>query len=379
MARRKNSKLYEVTATIGGKRKHFYGKSATEAKAKRDAYIEMRKNCPLAEFNISLEEWLSAWVDTLRMSVAETTYRSYRNVLKYIIGTPLGKVQLTALRPAMFRQRWQEMLDSGLSPRTVIYCHTVTSSALKQAVFDGALPSNPLLAVRRPRNPKTQVKALTTEQVEALLSVVSNPRYLRLIRFALATVLRREEILGQTVRGVDFDRNTISVTQTVVIVDKKHVIVPTTKTSSSLRTISVDEETMKDIREQIAFNENQKRSLGTAYHDNNLLFCAPDGQPLSPTTVTHQVKAYFREAGLEEFSMHSLRHTHATLLLKSGVHYKIVQYRLGHSTFGTTMDVYSHVTPEMDNKAVVSIGDAFRKMSDDNRQHEKKESVVQTS
>lgn len=379
MPKRKIDQLYEVTATVDGKRKHFYGHTAAEAKAKREQYVEMHKRCPLARFNISLEEWLAAWVDTMRMSVAETTYRSYRNTLKYIIGTPLGKKRLEDLRPSMFQQRWQELLDAGLSPRTVIYCHTVTSSALKQAVFDGALPSNPLLSVRRPRNPKKQAKALSEMQVHQLLSVIQNPRYLRLIRFALATGMRREEILGQTISGIDFSRKTVSVTQTVVIIDKDHVIVPTAKTSSSLRTITVDDQTMQDIRDQLAYLDEQKRSLGSAYFDNDLLFPAPDGRPLSPTTVTHQVKAYLREAGLGEFSMHSLRHTHATMLLKAGIHFKIVQYRLGHSTFGTTMDVYSHVTPEMDQSAVVVIGDAFRKMSCAPEKTEKKQSVVKTS
>lgn len=105
-----------MTATVDGKRKHFYGHTAAEAKAKREQYVEMHKRCPLARFNISLEEWLAAWVDTMRMSVAETTYRSYRNTLKYIIGTPLGKKRLEDLRPSMFQQRWQELLDAGLSP-----------------------------------------------------------------------------------------------------------------------------------------------------------------------------------------------------------------------------------------------------------------------
>ena len=120
---------------------------------------------------------------------------------------------------------------------------------------------------------------------------------------------------------------------------------------------------MQDIRDQLAYLDEQKRSLGSAYFDNDLLFPAPDGRPLS----------------LGEFSMHSLRHTHATMLLKAGIHFKIVQYRLGHSTFGTTMDVYSHVTPEMDQSAVVVIGDAFRKMSYAPEKTEKKQSVVKTS
>lgn len=376
MPRRKSDNLYEVTATIHGKRKHFYGKTAAEAKEKREAYIKIAKTCPLSEYRITLDEWLSSWVETIRQSVAETTYRSYKNSLKYIIGTKLGRKQLTDLRPAMFRQRWQEMLDAGLSPRTVIYCHTVTSSALKQAVYDGAIPSNPLLAVRRPRNPKKETKALNKEQVRQLLAVIKNPRYFRLVRFALATGMRREEILGQTVSSIDFERKTVSVTQTVVVVDRKHIILPTGKTSSSLRTISVDDQTMKDIRDQLSYIEEQKKNLGTAYEDHDLLFPAPDGKPLSPSTASHQVKAYLREAGLGEFTMHSLRHTHATMLLKAGVHFKIVQYRLGHSTFGTTMDVYSHVTPEMDKGAVVAIGDAFRNISDDNR---KNKSVVKTS
>ena len=73
--------------------------------------------------------------------------------------------------------------------------------------------------------------------------------------------------------------------------------------------------------------------------------------PVCPDNVTHAAKKAFIAAGLPEFSFHSFRHTHATFLIESGINYKIVQERLGHSSVQTTLDTYTHVTQKMDEEA----------------------------
>ena len=93
-----------------------------------------------------------------------------------------------------------------------------------------------------------------------------------------------------------------------------------------------------------------ERKLKTIdYVDLDLVFPGENGNPRNPDWVTKMARDYGKKAGLPAgFSFHSLRHTHATLLLKAGVHFKVVQSRLGHSSFKQTMDTYSHVTPDLD-------------------------------
>jgi len=78
-------------------------------------------------------------------------------------------------------------------------------------------------------------------------------------------------------------------------------------------------------------------------NDADLVFAHPNGSPLDPGTVTHTFTKVITKAGLPHMRFHDLRHTHATLMLKAGVHPKIVQERLGHGSIAITLDIYSHV------------------------------------
>ena len=85
--------------------------------------------------------------------------------------------------------------------------------------------------------------------------------------------------------------------------------------------------------------------VGKPLGDNDLVFCHFDGTPFDPSTVTHTFSKTTRKIGLSGVRFHDLRHSHATLMLKAGVHPKIVSERLGHPRVGITLDTYSHVLP----------------------------------
>ena len=84
-----------------------------------------------------------------------------------------------------------------------------------------------------------------------------------------------------------------------------------------------------------------------------MVFAYPDGSPLNPSTVTHAFGKLIKKAGLPHIRFHDLRHTHATLMLKGGVHPKIVSERLGHANIGITLDTYSHVVPGLQEAAAL--------------------------
>lgn len=354
MSRRKNG-LYEETIVINQKRYHFYGKTKKEAVEKKKEFKELMAVCPLAEKKITLAEWCEAWLETLNFNVSKSTQRSYAQVLEhFIIKAPIGAFLLVDLRPQMFRLYWQKLLDEGKSSRTVIYCHTVTSLALKQAVIDGAIPANPLQVVKRPKLIKKEVKAMTADQLKLLLSSIDNPLYKNIIEVGARTGMRREEILGLTWPKIDLEEGILTVSKTVIRIDGKVTLQNSTKTKSSERSIYIDTETVRILREQKILYLNTKIS-NPKFKDLELVFFRPDGSPIHPDAATRWFKFYARKIGLGDFSFHSLRHTHATLLLEAGVDFKQVQDRLGHSSFSTTMDVYSHVTPAMKKEAMLTI------------------------
>lgn len=93
--------------------------------------------------------------------------------------------------------------------------------------------------------------------------------------------------------------------------------------------------------------------LGLKFKDDDLVFSKPDGAPYDPSGVTHTFKRIVKRLGLPDVRLHDLRHTHASLMLKQGIHPKIVSERLGHSNIGITLDTYSHVMPGLQEAAAL--------------------------
>lgn len=164
--------------------------------------------------------------------------------------------------------------------------------------------------------------------------------------------MRREEVLGRNWNDVDFNNHTLSITQTVIKIGGKAVIVKSTKTKSSMRTLTVGGSVLDILHQQYALYL-KTRLADPAFKDNALVFFRDDGSPIHPDAVSRWFRRYADTCGLKDFTFHSLRHTCATLLLEDGVDFKTVQSQLGHSSFQTTMDVYAHVTPAM-KEAVVN-------------------------
>lgn len=152
--------LYTVTATINGKRKYFRGKTKSEAVYKRDTYLTTMNEFPLIDEKITLAEWVDAWLESIQNTITINTYRSYRSVLsRNLFKSPFGNILLAELKPTQFRLYQQRMIDKGLSPRTINYFHTVISESLKQAVYDGIIPLNPLVANNIGLRPKPSQKS----------------------------------------------------------------------------------------------------------------------------------------------------------------------------------------------------------------------------
>ncbi len=94
-----------------------------------------------------------------------------------------------------------------------------------------------------------------------------------------------------------------------------------------------------------------RQSLGLTLTDDDLVFCRYDGKPWLPDSITHAWARLAKRTGLKGIRLHDARHTHASIMLKQGVHPKIVQERLGHASITITLDTYSHVAPGLQQAA----------------------------
>ncbi|PAF22747.1 hypothetical protein CHH49_03945 [Terribacillus saccharophilus] len=133
------------------------------------------------------------------------------------------------------------------------------------------------------------------------------------------------------------------------------------KTPTSYRTISLDEETILLLKRHKANQEKKRNRILTKYADYNLVNATDTGNDITPPNLNKVFWRAIENFGVKRISFHSLRHTPATLLLKMGIHPKVVQERLGHASIQITLDTYSHLIPGMQSAAADMLGSLFKR------------------
>ena len=344
-------------------RRYVYAKTRGECQDKLDDLRRRARSGLLADGKVGRESvgaFLDAWLLHIDGTIGAETLRRYRDNVKHLKGA-FGRRRLADLRPEdlvkLYAAKRAER-DAGGEPaysaRTVRYMHTTIRKALALAVEWGYVPLNVASRVKGPRVPRAEVAFMDPAEVRRLLDSETERghRLAELWTVAVGTGARSGELRGLLWKDVDLDLGTVSVRRTLERVDDGRPVFKETKTPRSRRTIRISAESIAAFRRQKDRQDFERRTLGDAYADSGLVFAGGDGRPLIDTSVSHAYKKALERAGLPRtYRVHDLRHAHATLLLKAGVHVKVVSERLGHASTAFTMDVYSHVLEGMDADA----------------------------
>jgi len=236
----------------------------------------------------------------------------------------------------------------------VLQHHRVLREALKHAVIDGVLVANPADRVPAPRRVRRELDVLDQAQTARLLELAKGTRLYIPVLLAVAAGLRRGEVLGLRWDDLDLRAGTLSVQQTLEAT-KHGLSLKPPKTPKSRRMVPLPAFAIEVLREHERLVAEHRLQLGSAYQNHNLVCAAPDGKPWNPDTLTPAFADFICRSDLPRIRFHDLRHGHATLLLKHGIHPKIVSERLGHATVGLTLDTYSHVLPGMQEQAALAL------------------------
>ncbi len=272
---------------------------------------------------------------------------------------------LAKLHPLHIQSHYTEAIQNGrldgkggLSARTVLHHHRILHEALKQAVKWQLLARNPADAVEPPRPAYKEVSAIDEETVARLLDALAGHRLHAPVLLALSTGMRRGEILGLKWRSVGLDDGTLVVRESLS--QTKEGVVFKAPKSGKGRTVALPPLAVTVLRAHKVEQAKERLLLGPVYANHDLVFAREDGQPWPPSSFTSAFQAFIRRSTLPHMSFHTLRHTHATLLLKRGIHPKVVSERLGHAKVGITLDIYSHVLPGMQEEAAQQIDAVLR-------------------
>lgn len=307
-------------------------------------YIKPKKTT-LAEY---LELWLNEYA---KNNLSPRGFERYSGIIRKHLIPDLGKVTLTQLKPEHLQKHYTAKLNDGLSARTVRYHHALIHVALQTAVKWGLVSRNIADAVDPPRIRRNEMQTWDQDDVNRFLEGVKDSPYYALFYTALFTGMRRSELLALRWQDVDCIYCQIYVNRSLHQLKNGSFIFTQPKSAKSSRTIALTPSTILMLREYQEKQKLEREMLGTSLADGDLVFSNVEGKPLRPNTVTRAWTTLAARCGLKVIRLHDARHTHASLMLKQGIHPKVVQERLGHSSIQMTIDTYSHVAPGIQEAA----------------------------
>jgi integrase len=341
---------YRVPLPTGGTRlKTETVKCGTKREAQkvlRERLTAIDKGQLISETNLTVDQWLASWLDGVRPSLAPRSYDRYFAIVQDYLVPAFRGIRLDRLAPVHIRDayaKWayegrRDGKPGGLSASTRRYLHTIFRAALQDAVEMEAIARNPadVLTKKLPKRERREITVLDHEQSRILLEQ-AGPLFVPIL-LAQATGARRGEILGLRWKNIDLNRGAIAIVEALEQT-KDRVRVKSPK-GDKTRTVTLPADAIAELSRIKREQAEALLRLGIRQTGETRVCTRADGSTLTPWILT---RAY------------------APLLLEAGVHPKIAQERLGHSSINMTLDLYSHVSAAMQEDAATKIDLTFRR------------------
>jgi integrase len=308
----------------------------------------------------TLSAFLNQWINYITPTRSPTTVRGYRDKARRI-ESKLGKIQLAKLNAHTLDRAYREWLGEGLSPTTVHHLHGVLSAALNQAVRWGIVPAAVTQRTSPPPLRTKPAKIPAPDAIQRLISAAEDkgqPVLAAAIAVAATTGVRRGELVGLRWDDIDAESGTLHVRRAVKHNDGPGWVVGLPKTHQE-RTIALDSFTLAVLKEHRARVETWAAEASVALDPDGyvLTFDPSATTPMKPDSLGQAFGRLCRAEGVDELSLHTLRHFSASVLIASGRDVRTVAGRLGHSDAATTLRVYSHMVEGRDRDAADFLGE----------------------
>lgn len=377
------------------KQQSFSGKTQKEAREKMQAAQVARNNHEYQEpSKLTVGEWLETWEREYLNGVKPFTRINYAQHIKNHIRPALGSRKLQQLSGPEIQGFYNQLLREGgkirchdkdgnilkkdgkpvyepvpLSAKTVKNIHGVLHKALEKAVKLGYIRTNPADSCELSRVEKKEIRPLDSEDITRFMEAVQDHPFRALFLTTLFTGLRRGEVCGLRWDCVDLEHGTITINKQLQNIPGQpgSYRLVSTKNGKS-RTLKASHFVVDLLRQQKAEQEEMKRLVGDLWQDEGYVFCNAFGEHLSPSTVYHNFKRIANDIGVPDARLHDLRHSYAVASLQAGDDIKTVQSNLGHHTASFTLDVYGHVTAQMQQASADRMDAYIRTISEAKRE-----------
>ena len=342
------------------------GRTKKEVKQKaQDAIIDFKVNGSTrfqASTISTYEELASLWWDNHKHTVKPNSQDATRKLLKAHVLPLFGSYRLDKLTTPLIQSIVNQLAEKTNKGEPGAYLHydkihALNKRILQYGVIMQAIPFNPAREVLLPRNNQKanrhKIKHFDNQELKKFLgyldSLDSN-KYrhfyeITLYKFLLATGCRINEALALSWSDIDLENAIVHVTKTLNY--KQEINSP--KSKSSYRDIDIDRQTVAMLKQ---YKRRQIQEAWQLGRSETVVFSDFIHEYPNNRTLQTRLRTHFKHADVPNIGFHGFRHTHASLLLNSGIPYKELQHRLGHSQISMTMDIYSHLSKENAKKAV---------------------------
>lgn len=334
--------------------------------------------------DIILKDFLTKYLNTVKPNLTLKTYDVYKYFAEYYLIPNLGELKVKDIKPLNIQELYNE-IGKTKSSTTVRHIHNFFHKALALAVRWQLTKENPSDYIEKPKRAKPEMNVLNEDQLNALLVALEKSTMYLFAVIAAGTGMREAEICGLKWENVDLDnkiiyvKNQLQKNESNILENKK------LKTNNSYRKILIPDLVINVLSTQKIKYEENKKYFQDNYCTGDYVACQSNGEPYDPSYISknfnrvlrkykHKVKneneevkelALYEMLNIPPIRFHDLRHTHATLLLKSGISVKVVAERLG-DTVTTIMNTYAHVLPDMQKEATEKLNSIFSSTTNSN-------------
>jgi integrase len=324
-------------------------------------------------------ELVEVWIDDCaKPQLAIKTFARYKDFLKRILPA-IGHMKLRDVKPIHLNQLYKNLQEDGinknakrdakgniisngtLAPKTILEHHRLISTILSVAVKWQLLEKNVATMADPPKVPYREIKYLDETEIRQMIELLNDEpiQYKTMINLLIFTGIRRGELCGLEWKDIDFDNRTMQVVRSSQYIGNGQVVLKEPKTRSGRRKFVLSDTICKLLKSYRKWQAENIIRLGDQWIDNDRLFTTWNGNPIHPDTVTSWFAKFLKKNALRKVTLHSLRHTNATLMIAEGVDVCTVSKRLGHANTSTTLNIYAHALKSRDAEAAQKLDNIF--------------------
>lgn len=340
--------------------KNIYGTSKSDVEQRAALFkAEFEKGVAVLDDNLTFDTWADKWLKTYKSNVQYNTYKMYENIIKTHLKPALGSYKIKNIK----KHHLQETINNLIAQNkysTARQARLTLKQIFEQAVQNEYVYKNPAAGITLPKQPKTQKRALTQQEINLFTAAELEPKEKTFVFLILYCGLRRGEALALKASDIDFVNRKISINKSLIFKENNSEIKNIPKSEAGIRVLPI----VDDLYDVLYDFANDK---------TDYIFTMENGKIMSKSSFRkfwNRIIAKANEAAQKEkmqlspdITPHIFRHTFATNLYYAGIDIKTAQYLLGHSSIKMTMDIYTHLESEDTSKAQDILNQFYRKSS----------------